>query len=50
MRFLSAKIDYDLIEQEVPFCDAAETPAFVQTKSAGLKVFELFGSVRGQFS
>ena len=30
------EIDQDLVEQEIPFRHAAEAPAFVQTKSAGL--------------
>src|SRR6266404_963734 len=36
MGLLAGKIDHDLIEQQVPFAHATESPALVQTKSARL--------------
>ena len=36
MGLLAGKIDYNLIEQEVPFAHATESPALMQTKCAGL--------------
>jgi len=33
---LGLKIDNDLVEQQIPAMDLAETPTFVQTKGAGL--------------
>ncbi len=34
MGLLAGEIDYDLIEQQVPFAHATESPAFMQTKCA----------------
>src|SRR5205823_5989455 len=36
VRFFACKINYDLVEQQVPFAHATESPAFMQTKCARL--------------
>ena len=36
MRLLACKINYDLVEQQVPFAHTTESPAFMQTKCARL--------------
>jgi hypothetical protein len=50
MRLLACKINYDLVEQQVPFAHATESPAFVQTKRARLKLFELLRSLGSEFA
>src|SRR3989442_8132689 len=41
VRFLAHEIDDDLVEEQVPFRDAAKPPAFMQTKSSWLEFIEL---------
>jgi hypothetical protein len=36
MRLFPGKINYDLVEQQIPFAHATESPAFMQAKCAGL--------------
>ena len=38
MRLFSREIDYDLIEKQVPFSNAAESPAFMEAERAGLQM------------
>ena len=49
MRFFAGKIDDDLVEKQVPIGHPAESPAFMQTKIARLKLFELLSGPRCQF-
>ena len=42
VRLLLFEVDHDLVEEQVPIGDAAEAPAFVQAKGAGLELIELF--------
>ena len=41
VRFLTREIDDDLVEEQIPLGDAAEAPAFMQTKSPGFEFIEL---------
>ena len=50
VRLFPGEIDQDLIEKKVPLCDAAEAPALVQTKRAGLQFLELIGRAGGELS
>ena len=41
--FLSGEIDHDLIQKKAPFCDAPESPTFMQTKRPRFELVEFFG-------
>ena len=38
---LFLEVDQDLIEEQIPISDPAETPALVQAEGAGLELIEL---------